>query len=216
MKALHDHGFQVPTPVAWNRHTVVMSLIDGVPLRAVKEVGDPAALYSELMQIIMRLAQHGLIHADFNEFNIIIQEAESPTADKSETLDSLENRGEDLSKTDRRTTVIPWIIDLPQAVSIDHPNAEFYFNRDVECIKTFFERKFNFTSTESGPFYQEARDMLKVPEAAKAQRLDVKVEASGFSRKMAKELEKYMRAVGIDEAGAETSDLSHDSEAEHE
>jgi RIO kinase 2 len=32
-------------------------------------------------------------------------------------------------------------------------------------------------------------------------RLDVSVEASGFSRKMAKELEAYMKAVGVDGDG---------------
>merc|ERR1719456_636611 len=33
------------------------------------------------------------------------------------------------------------VIDFPQIVSTSHLNAELYFDRDVECIKTFFRRK---------------------------------------------------------------------------
>ena len=29
-------------------------------------------------------------------------------------------------------------------VSTSHPNADFYLNRDIECVKTFFKRRFNF------------------------------------------------------------------------
>jgi len=32
------------------------------------------------------------------------------------------------------------IIDFPQCVSVKHPNAQFYFDRDVECIYTYFEK----------------------------------------------------------------------------
>lgn len=38
--------------------------------------------------------------------------------------------------------------DLPQMVSIYHPNAALYFDRDVECIKRLFERKFLVDVTE--------------------------------------------------------------------
>ncbi len=36
------------------------------------------------------------------------------------------------------------MIDFPQMVSTKHKNAEFYFNRDVECIHIFFERRYNY------------------------------------------------------------------------
>ena len=179
MKVLGENGFKVPEAIAWSRHTVVMSLIEGLPLRAVKEVGDPADLYAQLIEIILRLARYGLIHGDFNEFNIMIQE-----------------EGEDGGGKPPR--VVPWIIDFPQTVSIDHPNAEFYFNRDVKCIKTFFERRFHFTSSEPGPFFGDVRREAGTSKGFKRKRLDVEVEASGFSKKMAKELEKYMQEVGVD------------------
>lgn len=83
-------------------------------------------------------------------------------------------------------------------VSIDHTNAEMYFDRDVNCIKRFFERRFNFVSDESGPRFADAR---KLAAGNKGKRLDIEVEASGFSKKMAKELDKYMQAVGVDGDG---------------
>ena len=33
-------------------------------------MADPSLLFSELMELIVRLAKHGLIHCDYNEFNI--------------------------------------------------------------------------------------------------------------------------------------------------
>ncbi|KAJ4379602.1 Serine/threonine-protein kinase rio2 [Didymella sp. IMI 355093] len=171
MKALRREGFPVPEPVGQNRHTVIMGLIDAFPMRTISKVGDPATLYSELLDFIVRFAQHGLIHGDFNEFNILIEE-------------KFDEDGE-------RVQLIPTIIDFPQMVSIDHANAEYYFDRDVACIKRFFDRRFGFTSDEPGPFFKDAtKNVVK--------RLDVEVEASGFSKKMAKELDVYMKEHGID------------------
>ena len=197
MKVLKENGFRVPEPVAQSRHTVVMELIDAFPLRQIQEVPNPAALYGELIEIVLRLAKFGLIHGDFNEFNILIREEQSPAAETSrnpQTEDSDSKAG---------VALIPVIIDFPQMVSIDHTNAEMYFDRDVNCIKRFFERRFNFMSDEPGPFFVDAK---KLAGGAKSKRLDVEVEASGFSKKMAKELEKYMQEVGVDGDGGDHGD----------
>ncbi|KAH6676724.1 RIO1 family-domain-containing protein, partial [Halenospora varia] len=183
MTALRDNGFPVPEPLSQSRHTIVMSLIDAFPMRQIASVPDPASLYSELIAMILRLAQYGLIHGDFNEFNILIKEETIP---KSE-----ENPEEKLILT-------PILIDFPQMVSIDHINAEYYFDRDVNCIKRFFERKFHFTSDAKGPYFKDARKLVG---RDGSKRLDVSVEASGFSKKMAKELEAYMKEVGVDGDG---------------
>jgi len=186
MKALRDNGFPVPEPIAQNRHTIVMSLIDAFPLRQISVVPNPAALYEELMDMILRLAKFGLIHGDFNEFNILIKEESDLNAKgkASQNAESSESIG-----------LVPILIDFPQMVSMDHVNAEMYFDRDVNCIKTFFRRRFHFTSEEPGPFFSDAKNgLLKNP----TKRLDVEVEASGFSRKMARELEAYMKEIGVD------------------
>ncbi len=41
--------------------------------RQVSEVENPGKLYSRLMDVIVRFAQAGLIHGDYNEFNILIR-----------------------------------------------------------------------------------------------------------------------------------------------
>lgn len=203
MKALRENGFPVPEPIAQNRHTIVMSLIDAFPLRQIAKVGKPAILYAELMAMIVKLARHGLIHGDFNEFNILIKEEMNPNAKgKGKATENGEQNDEDIQ-------LIPILIDFPQMVSIDHANAEMYFDRDVNCIKRYFQRRYGFTSDDPGPFFADAKRQLK---KNPGKRLDVEVEASGFSRKMARELEKYMKEVGVDgDAGnAERDDLDDD------
>ncbi|PLN79165.1 serine/threonine-protein kinase RIO2 [Aspergillus taichungensis] len=221
MKALRANGFSVPEPIAQNRHTIVMSLIDAFPLRQISEVPRPAELYSELMDMIMKLARYGLIHGDFNEFNILIIEEEDPDAKGKAPATAEGESSENLRLT-------PVLIDFPQMISIDHANAEMYFDRDVNCIKRFFQRKFHFVSDVPGPFFADAKKQLR---KNPGKRLDVEVEASGFSKKMAKELEAYMKEVGAngdgegskdgegsDEEGEYGSDeedenVSHDGEA---
>ncbi|KAK2766934.1 hypothetical protein FQN54_006249 [Arachnomyces sp. PD_36] len=183
MKALGENGFPVPEPVAQNRHTIVMSLIEAFPLRQISDIPNPAALYSELIDMILRLARYGLIHGDFNEFNILVKEEEDPESKKEQ----------EASVTPIKP--VPVLIDFPQMISVDHPNAEMYFDRDVNCIKRFFQRRFHFVSDESGPSFASAKKQVG---KKGAKRLDVEVEASGFSRKMARELEAYMKEVGVD------------------
>lgn len=191
MKALRREGFPVPEPIGQNRHTVIMSLIDAFPMRQISKVGDPSTLYAELLAIVVRLAQHGLIHGDFNEFNILVEEKRI---------------------SEDEVSLVPTIIDFPQMVSIDHVNAEYYFDRDVACIKRFFDRRFGFTSDEPGPFLKDAIKII-------TKRVDVEVQASGFSKKMAKELDVYMKEHGIDgDGGGELGKGSeqHDDDEDEE
>jgi RIO kinase 2 len=64
--------------------------------RSVSEVDSPSDLYATLMELLLRLAHCGLVHGDYNEFNILIH----------------------------RKTGEPTIIDFPQMVSTRHTNAE--------------------------------------------------------------------------------------------
>lgn len=70
------------------------------------------------MNLICQFGSLGVIHSDFNEFNIMIKEEDGK----------------------------PVIIDFPQMISISHPDAKLYFDRDVACIRDFFRRRFNFES----------------------------------------------------------------------
>ncbi|KAK4900604.1 Serine/threonine-protein kinase rio2 [Elasticomyces elasticus] len=181
MKVLYREGFPVPEPVGWSRHTVVMEFIDSFPLRMVEGVPEPGKLYGELMELIVRFAQRGLIHGDFNEFNILIRETTNELTGKVE--------------------LEPVVIDFPQVVSTNHVNARMYFDRDVECVRRYFERRFKYTSDEAGPFFEEA-----VKGADPERRLDVEVQASGYGKKVS-ELDRYVEVVGGDaEVEAEGGD----------
>jgi len=151
MKILHEHGFPVPKPIDQTRHCIVMEFIDAFPLRQIDNIENPRKLYDLLMSLIIRLANQGLIHGDFNEFNILLRE-----------------NGE------------PVLIDFPQMISTLHANAKEQFDRDTQCIRVFFEKRFGFVG--------ELPDFDK--DVKREGTLDALVEASGFSKKMAKEFDQ--------------------------
>ncbi len=61
-----------------------------------RELHDAASVYSECMELIVRLARCGVIHGDFNEFNLMLDAQDHVT-----------------------------MIDFPQMVSTSHENAEW-------------------------------------------------------------------------------------------
>jgi len=114
LKLVHPRGVAVPQPISQNRHVVVMGMIEGAELAEFSEVSDPEKTLKEILSNIRRAyVEAGVIHADLSEFNIILQ----PN----------------------------WhilIIDWPQYVKKDHPNAEQLLERDIQNIVNFFKRKF--------------------------------------------------------------------------
>ncbi|KAI0375362.1 RIO1-domain-containing protein [Pilatotrama ljubarskyi] len=193
MKVLYEHDFPVPRPVDQARHCILMEFIDAYPLRQVADIPSPGALYSELMDLIVRFARAGLIHGDFNEFNILI----------------------------RRDTGQPVVIDFPQMVSTSHKNAEWYFNRDVECIRRFFRRRFRYESN----IYPRFRSIKseKSDDGSEDWHLDLVVAASGWNQGEQKVLEEYMDSVlqeedhaGSDEEESEGSGEDDEDEEEEE
>ncbi|NXJ09342.1 RIOK2 kinase, partial [Odontophorus gujanensis] len=175
MKALYDRKFPVPKPVDYNRHAVIMELLDGYPLCQVRQLEDPASVYSELMDLIVKLANHGLIHGDFNEFNLILDNDDHVT-----------------------------MIDFPQMISTSHPNAEWYFDRDVNCIKDFFKKRFNYESE----LFPEFKDIRRETS------LDIEIAASGYTKEM-QEDDELLRPSGSDEDNctAEVSDFEEFAES---
>ncbi|XP_063930925.1 serine/threonine-protein kinase RIO2 [Zophobas morio] len=149
MKALYDRKFPVPKPLDFNRHCVIMELVKGKPLCHVMDLDDVEALYDELMNLIVRFADSGVIHGDFNEFNIMIKDDEKPV-----------------------------IIDFPQMVSTAHENAEMFFNRDVNCIRTFFKKRFDYESE----LYPKFSDIERTDA------LDAEILCSGFTKEMARDI----------------------------
>ncbi|KAL4822319.1 hypothetical protein H8958_003173 [Nasalis larvatus] len=168
MKALYERKFPVPKPIDYNRHAVVMELINGYPLCQIHHVEDPASVYDEAMELIVKLANHGLIHGDFNEFNLILDENDHIT-----------------------------MIDFPQMVSTSHPNAEWYFDRDVKCITDFFMKRFSYES-ELFPTFRDIR---------REDTLDVEVSASGYTKEMQAD-DELLHPLGPDDKNIETEERS--------
>ena len=54
MKALYDRGFPVPRPIDFNRHIVVMELVDGLTLQQVSKDIAQTKIISE----VNKLARH--------------------------------------------------------------------------------------------------------------------------------------------------------------
>ena len=175
MKVLFENGFPVPTPFDVNRHVVVMELLANYTTMVhVNELQNPGKVYDTLMNLLVSLAECGLIHGDFNEFNLMIN---------PETEDII-------------------MIDFPQMVSIDHPNADFYFDRDVQGVRQFFKKRFGF---HGSAFPVLGRDI------GRKYNLDVQIEASGFS----KAEEEDFNALSLQQAsqtGQDDDDNGEDSE----
>lgn len=200
MTVLYNNGFSVPVPYDHLRHCVQMEWIQGYTMKHMRLYKAYKQLYLDLMAFIVKLACHGLIHCDFNEFNIIIRENDQGFV----------------------------VIDFPQCVSIEHVDAEFYFDRDVEGVRAFFEKKFQykpdhdptmFDTDGFGDGYKYAypnfkRDVHRVKE------LDAEVKASGWTKKKNKadrELESALDGMRAVDLNAEPAlDQEDDAEADAE
>lgn len=226
MKILHEHGFPVPRPIDQARHCLVMELCDGYPLRQFTAVPNPGAVYSDLMDIIVRFARSGLIHGDFNEFNILLHENKGmvPTMVRATEKVVSEETGLEEERPvepeawipngeehEEVVSVTPIVIDFPQMVSVDHENAEYYFNRDVQCVRDFFRKRFRYESSVYPRFSATIREDGKRDFA-----LDVAVAASGFGKKEGEELDRYMRMVQEAEENESGAEEGEDEEGEAE
>ena len=150
MKGLYSHGFAVPRPYGYNRHAIIMEYVPSYPLNKVEEIKDKNVVYHKMMDFIYKLGENGLIHGDFNEFNILLN----------------------INKPDEIV-----VIDFPQMISINHPEAQNYFKRDVQCVKNYFLKKFNLTFDED----------LKFSDIKQINFLDEELKAYGYKKEKGKE-----------------------------
>ena len=61
------------------KSTIVMSLVNAYPMVNVKGMTNPEQVYHRLIELIIDFAEHGLVHGDFNEFNLMINDEEQIT-----------------------------------------------------------------------------------------------------------------------------------------
>jgi len=184
MNILHSNGFSVPTPYDYSRHCVLMERVKGFTMKILRECKSYKKLYNQLMCFIVKLANNGLIHGDFNEYNIMIKED---------------------GTFDPQTELAFVVIDFPQCISIEHPDANFYFQRDVDCIRRFFRRRFKYiprdnsskdslADTGYGDGYKHAYPTFK-RDVERTNDLDIQVKASGYKAKLNREDKNLQGAV---------------------
>jgi len=111
-----------------------MSLVDGDTLCHIQRITSQAEIkniFEKTLEMLIRFAKNGLIHGDYNEFNLMVN------ADGTKLT----------------------VIDFPQCISVKHPNAASYFNRDVECVFIYFDKLAEKSFEEKAE--QEEGDMKK-------------------------------------------------------
>lgn len=110
-----EAGVRVPTPIAVERNVLVMELVGTPEDRARRlaevSVNNPMTAYDVVAEYMRRLYAAGLVHGDLSEYNIVVYEGELV------------------------------VIDLGQAVTVLHPNADEFLERDCRNIANFFNRQ---------------------------------------------------------------------------
>ncbi|XP_037949388.1 serine/threonine-protein kinase rio2 [Teleopsis dalmanni] len=175
MTALHDRGFPVPKPIDFNRHCVLMELVNGWPMTQIHELIDVEQVYDDLMNLIVRLGNSGVIHGDFNEFNLMLTDEGKPI-----------------------------LIDFPQMMSTSHENAQFFFERDVNCVREMFRRKFGYESEE----YPKFNDLIREDD------LDAEVHCTGYGFTKEMENDLLLEYGMIDEDETEDSKTNQHHETD--
>ena len=113
LQLLFPYRIAVPEPISQNRHVVAMGIIEGGELAEYKEIPRPEKVLGEILRNARKAyVRAGVIHADLSEYNIIL-------------------------KPNRHILIIDW----PQYVTKEHPNAEELLTRDVQNILQYFKRK---------------------------------------------------------------------------
>ncbi len=123
-------GVRVPNPVAAERNVLVMEFVatDGERARRLDEVSieNPETAYGVVREYVRRLYAAGLVHGDLSEYNVLFYEGQLV------------------------------IIDVGQAVTIHHPNAEEFLERDCENVASFFRRQ--GMEADGGELYEWVRE----------------------------------------------------------
>jgi len=163
MKALGEAGLPVPRAIEVNRHAVLMSMVSAYPMVQVKKLENPRVVYEGCMKILVQLAGLGLVHCDFNEFNLLIGDDEELT-----------------------------LIDFPQMVSISHPNARELFERDVDGVVRFFERKLGYLPEGDDAVLERVRPDFDEAVSQGLGSIDEQLKASGFKKEHQEELDKFV------------------------
>jgi RIO kinase 1 len=105
-------GVRVPEPIAVERNVLVMEFVgdDAGRGRRLAEVTieNPETAFGVVREYVRRLYDAGLVHGDLSEYNLVVHDGELV------------------------------VIDLGQAVTVHHPNAGEFLERDCRNVADFF------------------------------------------------------------------------------
>ena len=134
LKRAYKVGLSVPEPIYIRNNILIMEYIgfESIPaplLKDIRKPKEPLNLFSEILNFIKQLYKKAkLVHGDLSEFNILYHNQK------------------------------PVVIDISQAVAIQHPKAEVYLARDIKNIFNFFA-KLGIKTSDPEDFYY---DVIKV------------------------------------------------------
>ncbi|WP_338740035.1 serine/threonine-protein kinase Rio1 [Haloplanus salilacus] len=115
LRRARSAGVRVPRPIAVERNVLVMELVGLVEERARRlaevNVENPETAFEVVREYMRRLYRAGLVHGDLSEYNLIIHDGELV------------------------------VIDLGQAATVHHPNADDFLDRDCRNVAAFFSRQ---------------------------------------------------------------------------
>ncbi len=115
LERARDAGVRVPEPLGVERNVLVMEYIGAESGRAKRlnevEVENPETAFEVVREYMRRLYSAGLIHGDLSEYNLVVHDGELV------------------------------VIDLGQAVTVHHPNADDFLRRDCDNVAAFFRRQ---------------------------------------------------------------------------
>lgn len=110
-----EAGVRVPTPLAVERNVLAMEFIGADSQRgrrlAEVDVENPETAFEVVREYLRRLYAAGLVHGDLSEYNILVHDGELV------------------------------VIDVGQAMTVHHPNAEEFLRRDCANVASFFTRQ---------------------------------------------------------------------------
>ena len=117
---LNSTKMNIATPYFRSMHSIVMNRINGVRLIEIRNLEDPREIFYKVFKQIKIAYKENIINGDLSEYNILLDE------------------NNDI-----------FIIDWPQAVTLEHPNAEFLIRRDIHNVIRYFTRKYDLKIDEN-------------------------------------------------------------------
>ena len=125
LKTCFEAGVSVPQPFMLRENIIVMEFIglEGKPCISLTEAGlqNPEKVFLQLLEDMRKMYLAGIVHADLSPYNIMLKQ--TPIFFESEVLDEK-----------------AYVIDLAQGVSVRHPRAREFLERDVGIMVKFFSK----------------------------------------------------------------------------